>query len=559
VRALGGEATTKSTSTSVHSEIYSDKTTTTQPTTCRHAQHESFAGAQVGADFARLNLNGWNIHLGGMAGYVGSKINDDFLWTTSSVQVPFFGTYLTVSKGRFFADFMVRRDYYDFNFNSPPAPHGFDLYNQHIGAQGIGISANAGYNFDAGNGWAIEPSAGFVYSNTSVDRYVDPGSGPGIQSTVDTNNIESALGRLSLRVAKSVETSNVIWQPFVTASVVHEFAGDVVSHTTTFPNMYFDNNGKPITEKDTTTTSRVGTYGQYSVGLSAQFVNTGLVGYVRGDYRNGENIEGWGANAGLRYSFAPETVASVMPVKAAQPYSQPTSWTGFYVGGFAGAAFGRDDIGYVRDGLNSSSPWIAGGIGGIELGYNYQFANKWVIGIEADIGAGNVHGGRPAGMDDGLDSLAWPTGAFSSAFYTASTKSDWMGTVAGRLGYTWNRTLLYAKGGIAFADSSTSVDCIFGPTGTSGGDFPRMCTSPSHQSYLASFRTPHSVRIGYTLGLGAEFDLGHNWSVKSEYDVLSFGRHNSNTDDGGTIITDKLWINQVKVGLNYKFGPGAQQ
>jgi len=564
MRSFGGEATTWSTTTSAHTRFFPTSTDIIQPTTCSHAQQQSFAGAQVGADFARLNLDGWNIHLGGMAGYVGSKINDEMFWTTSSVQVPFFGTYLMVSKGRFFADFMVRRDYYDFNFNTPTAVGVPDRYNQHLGAQGIGISANAGYNFDAGNGWSIEPSAGFVYSNTSVDHYVDAGSLGMDQSTLNTNSIESALGRLSLRVAKSVETSNVIWQPFVTASVVHEFAGDVVSNTTTFPNLHVNSIG--IFDNVTTTTSRVGTYGQYSVGLAAQFVNTGLVGYVRGDYRNGENIEGWGASGGLRYSFTPEKGGSVMPTKAVQSYSQPTNWTGFYVGGFAGAASGRDDIGYVRDNVrdnvNASSPWLAGGIGGIELGYNYQFANNWVVGIEADIGAGNVHGGRPAGADNGLNSVGGSTGAFSSAFYTASTKSDWAGTVAGRLGYNWNRTLLYAKGGVAFADSSTSVDCIFGPSGapSSYGDpdpsfgTSAKCTSPASKDQLAHFGTPRSVRVGYTLGLGAEFDLSHNWSVKSEYDVLSFGRHNSNTDDLDTVITDKLWINQVKVGLNYKLG-----
>ena len=555
VRALGGEASTKTNSMSNLGGLEPGS----YQMTCQDVQHQTYAGAQVGADFARLNLDGWNIHLGGMAGYVGSKITHDNIYgVTNSVQAPFFGTYLMVSKGRFFADFMVRRDYYDFNFNITGA-------DQHLGAQGIGISANAGYNFDAGNGWSIEPSAGFVYSNTSVDRYIYGGA-PSLQGAIDTNNIESALGRLSLRVAKSVETSNVIWQPFVTASVVHEFGGDVVSRFTTLPNSAFFGT-EPADFNQTTTTSRVGTYGQYSVGLAAQFVNTGLIGYVRGDYRNGENIEGWGANAGLRYSFTPEKVAPVMPTKVAQSYSQPTNWTGFYVGGFAGAASGRDDIGYVANnpnssiagvGLNASSPWIAGGMGGIELGYNHQFTNSWFVGIEADIGVANIHGARPAGMDNALGPDGSPSGAFTSALYTATTKSDWMGTVAGRVGYNWNRTLLYAKGGVAFADSSTSADCIFGPAGVGqrANDLAvdRPCTSPSGQLYLARFSTPHSIRVGYTAGLGAEFDLGRNWSVKSEYDVLSFGRHNSSTDDGDTIITDKLWINQVKVGLNYKLG-----
>ena len=39
-----------------------------------------------------------------------------------------------------------------------------------------------------------------------------------------------------------------------------------------------------------------------------------------------------------------------------------------------------------------------GPVGGIQLGYNYQFVNNWVLGFEGDIGATNVHGGRSAGV-----------------------------------------------------------------------------------------------------------------------------------------------------------------
>jgi hypothetical protein len=83
-------------------------------------------------------------------------------------------------------------------------------------------------------------------------------------------------------------------------------------------------------------------------------------------------------------------IASVMPVnvKAPRPFIAPTNWTGFYVRGFAGATAGRTDINRAGDPV--------GGLGGFEAGYNYQFANKWVIGIEGDIAAANIHGGpRP--------------------------------------------------------------------------------------------------------------------------------------------------------------------
>ena len=66
-----------------------------------------------------------------------------------------------------------------------------------------------------------------------------------------------------------------------------------------------------------------------------------------------------------------------------------------------------------------------------------------------------------------------------------------------------------------------------------------------------------STRVGWTVGYGAEFDLGENWSAKAEYDYISFGSHTALASDGTTIMRDRADISQVKVGLNYRFGPTA--
>src|SRR5690349_24802970 len=189
-----------------------------------------------------------------------------------------------------------------------------------------------------------------------------------------------------------------------------------------------------------TSTSRIGTYGQYSLGVAAQVPNTGWLGYARVDYRNGDNINGWTGNAGIRYQFTPEMIASVMPVKVKAPhaYIGPTNWTGFYVGGFGGAAAGRTDIGFVGDPTSGNRPYTFGGLAGLEAGYNWQFANQWVLGVEGDIGATNLHGGRPAGTATGVNAVGVST-AFSPAFFTVNDKTNWMSTVTGRLGYAWDR------------------------------------------------------------------------------------------------------------------------
>jgi opacity protein-like surface antigen len=560
-RVVGGEADVKS--TSVSNGVGTGSVANTAQTTCANATHERFAGAQVGADIARLNWNGWNVHVGTTAGYLGSKENDNNGFS-NTLQVPFFGTYLVATHGRFFADLMVREEYYNIALNN----QGFNFFNQPVNAHGYSISGSAGYNFDLGNGWFVEPSGGFVYSKTSVDNFISPGATAlGTQGLITTNDVESELGRLTVRAGRTIETPTMIWQPFGTASVFHEFAGNVVSNFTTLPNNFFVR-GAPETYTQTTSTSRIGTYGQYSLGLAAQVKNTGWLGFVRVDYRDGDNIQGWTGNAGIRYQFTPEMIASVMPVKVKappRPFIAPTNWTGFYVGGFAGAAAGRTDIGFVGDPVNGNRPWVMGGLGGLEAGYNYQFANKWVVGVEGDIAGANIHGGRPAGIANGLDANGNNTGAFTPAFYTLQDHTNWQATLAGRLGYAWERTLFYVKGGVAFEDSNTTVNCIFGP----GPGLPlndangnprvppafRTCNNPAG-AVTPAFSTPSYTRVGGIVGFGTEFDLGHNWSAKSEYDFMSFDRHTATATDG-TVMTDKSWISRVTVGVNYKFTPGA--
>ena len=145
----------------------------------------------------------------------------------------------------------------------------------------------------------------------------------------------------------------------------------------------------PVLPIDTTvqnSTSRVGTYEQYSVGVSASVINTGMLGYVRADFRDGPQLTGWGLSGGLRYQFTP-VVAAVMPTKVKAPVAvvMPTNWTGVYVGGVIGAQYGRTDISLDTDPTMYARPYILGLLGGGEAGYEYKSGS--VLGIEGDINA----------------------------------------------------------------------------------------------------------------------------------------------------------------------------
>jgi opacity protein-like surface antigen len=531
--------------------------------TCPGSVRETFAGMQVGQDISRLNINGWNVHLGTMAGYLASHATDS-TGGTSDFDVPFFGTYVVATYGRFFADFSVRREFYSASLNSPTV----GLVGQRVGAAGLSFSTSAGYNFALANNWFIEPSAGFISSRTNVDSFNISGgvNAQGIVSNFSTAPIDSEIGRLSVRAGTTIASGNITWQPFGSASIFHEFAGNVTSTASSLPNGAFATAcfgicvSAPIALTGTNSTTRVGTYGQYSLGLAAQVANTGWLGFVRVDYRNGSNIEGWTGNAGIRYQFTPEMIAAVMPFKAkakAVAYTPVTNWTGFYVGGFLGGVYGNTDIRFVGDPQNAgNNPRVAGALGGIEAGYNYQAPNHFVFGVEGDVGPSSLHGARSCGSDAGRD-VNGITVRFPSAYLNCESTAHWMATAAARLGYAWGRTLYYVKGGGAITDDNVNVSCIFGPV--NGAVTPGGVLGPclNQAGGITNGFSTSGRRAGWLLGFGTEFDLGKNWSAKAEYDYIDFGSRTALASDGVTTLRDSGALSQVKIGVNYRFTPTA--
>jgi opacity protein-like surface antigen len=575
-RAVGGEVTNKFSSNATGTIVSgaggppffppAGALNTNATANCPGSVKESFVGLQVGQDISRLNVNGWNFHLGTMAGYLASHATDS-TGGTSNFDVPFFGAYVVATHGRFFADLSVRREFYSATLTSPTV----GLFGQRIGAGGVSVSTSAGYNFALANNWFIEPSAGFIWSRTNVDSFNVSGGlgGEGIVSTYNTNPIESQIGRLSVRVGTTISSGNMIWQPFASASVFHEFAGNVTSTASSLPNGAFGTacvfvfcQSVPLTLTGTNSTTRVGTYGQYSLGLAGQVANTGWLGFVRVDYRNGNNIDGWTGNAGVRYQFTPETIASLLHTKApakAVAYVPATNWTGFYVGGFLGVATGSTDIRFVGDPLGAgNNPRVAGGLGGFQAGYNYQLPNRFVLGVEADVGATSLHGARTCGTDAGRD-VNGITVRFPAAYLNCEHTANWMATAAARLGYAWGRTLIYVKGGGAITDDNVNVRCIFGPLNGAVATPPNVLGPCLNQAgvFTNGFGTS-GRRTGWLLGYGTEFDLGKNWSAKAEYDYIDFGSRTALASDGTTTLRDYGAINQVKIGVNYRFsGPTA--
>ncbi len=559
VRGIGGENTIKSTSTTTNVVLNG----AAQPgnVTCNTTTNVKFAGVQAGTDIATLNYGGgWNLHIGTTVGYLAAKTSDTSApgildpaggSLTNRMEVPFAGIYAVATKGGFFIDGQLRTDFYQNSINDPFISGAFD---QKLDARGLAFSGNVGYNMPLQNNWFIEPSAGIVVSRVKVDPFNVTGAvvlpaaftnNVTFPGTLRVDDIKNTIGRLSLRAGTSFTSNNVVWQPFAVASVYHDFDGTVTSRFDSNP---FANTvaivapGFPFAFPRFTgnvSATGIGTYGQIGVGVAGQIVNTGWLGYIRGDYRYGDNIDGYSINGGIRYQFTPEMLspkplyAKAPALKAPVAVVAPYNWTGFFVGASGGVINGRTDW-YFPAINGSTNPRFGGGLGGIQAGYDYQ-TGKWVVGVEGNINATNAHGARPC-----------PIPADSVTVCEDAVK--WIGTATARLGYAfWDRSIVYGRAGVAFDQSNIQLSCNTGPFNTLG--LPNCA------------QTDRVNRVGWTVGFGSEFALTKNWTVRSETSYFDMGSKRLTvpaTNIGGPVAIDVSENGFITtVGLNYRFSPGV--
>lgn len=528
VRGIGGTAETQN--TGVLNNMTVGGVGLPGDITCQTRTRQDFAGYQVGADLGRLNIagSGTNIHWGVTAGYAESNARDVTPGAGTfkgNFQVPFVGLYAALTRGSFFADAQVRWDFYQNRLTDQAN----GLFGQDFDARGMSVTGNVGYQFQLGNGWFVEPSAGAVWSRVTVDPLNVSGTfviGTGLAppGTIQVGDVESFLGRASVRVGTNFTSGGVAWQPFFTASVFHEFAGNVLTNISGDLGPLV---GVPLTFGGTLSTSRVGTYGQFAAGIAGQILNTGWLGYGRVDYRIGENIEGISVNAGLRYQFTPTMLAAAArpgiykaPVKALPVSEGPYNWTGLYIGVNAGSLWGFSNWSNLDGDPTATGrvdPKTTGVMAGGQIGFNYQMGS-FVLGVEADADWTNANG-----------AYSCP----NTFFATCHANVHSVATLAGRLGFALNRTMFFAKGGAAWSEAV--YEGSFNPTGivfaTSGND----------------------SRSGWMVGGGFEFGLTPNWSAKAEYNFMDFGTRHI-TFSNAEFADIRLTVNTVKVGVNYRFG-----
>jgi outer membrane autotransporter protein len=300
IRGVGGQNTVSATGTA---------TTGLAPGLSVSANTQTrmdFGGFQVGADIGRFNLgaSGLNIIFGVTGGLLDARAQDLSGSGTFTFNVPFVGGYAAATLGNFFADLLVREDFYSESVTAPV----FGLAGAGVNGNALNVTGSTGYHFDVGRIF-VEPSVGFVWSQLNLASLnalgatvAFPGApGPvAIPTGVYTiNPVQSVIGRAGVRVGTTVQGGGIGWQPFAAASVWNEFAPNATSTFLCNDPVVCGPAGAAVN----LSTTRVGTFEQFGLGTAAQILNTGWLGFVRVDYRTGANIQGWDLTGGLRYQF----------------------------------------------------------------------------------------------------------------------------------------------------------------------------------------------------------------------------------------------------------------
>ena len=258
-----------------------------------------FSGYQVGSDLGMFNIQntGWNLH-GGITGgeYVASTGELNFGDGSSSYTVPFLGLYAAATGHGFFADVLVRHDFWQGDVTSAGAA----ITNARMDGNANAVTAEAGYTyrFQNGifNGVFVTPSVGFAYTNANFQQ-LNTLPGSLFPPTLNVGEVVSELGRLGATLGETFATTYWALTPNLNVSVWHEFAGAIPSvFTSAQP-------GQPIFT-DNVSETRIGTFGQIGVGLTAQPIqNPNWTLFARADWRTGSNLYGGTISAGFRYQF----------------------------------------------------------------------------------------------------------------------------------------------------------------------------------------------------------------------------------------------------------------
>ena len=250
----------------------------------------------------------------------------------------------------------------------------------------------------------------------------------------------------------------------------------------------------------------------------------------------------------------PEPLPSGKEMKEVAPVPEcDFNWTGFYVGYNDGDGWGNGDTHF--DPLpdpqtffnldpTTLNPDPNGFLGGGQIGFNWQWNNWLVLGVETDFDGTDIEGHDKEGPI--INVLGLPH-INPTSFLEAHERMQWFGTGRARIGFVpMCRVMIYAMGGLAYGNVDYSAQTNFGKGGFS--------------TYPVSFT---ETKLGWTAGCGIEYAISRHWSMKAEYLYYDLGDEDRTQGQltRGVPQNSIFFVhynfetsgNMVRSGLNFKF------
>jgi high affinity Mn2+ porin len=234
------------------------------------------------------------------------------------------------------------------------------------------------------------------------------------------------------------------------------------------------------------------------------------------------------------------TDMAVMPLKA--PALPAFDWTGLYVGGHFGYAWGNSNwtantpgAPDISGSLNLFRPFDpfteAGSFSeGLQVGYNRMLANRVVLGAEADVSFPafpDLAGISTGGIATFVSPLLGPESYSETVLHS--------GTLRGRIGYAPGTWLFYATAGFAWTYDKLTL------------------TQLANGTMESAFHW----RTGWAAGAGVEAPVAPHWTAKLEYLLTDYGASGVTFPAAGQRFVSDFALQQLRFGLNYRFGEDA--
>lgn len=253
---------------------------------------------------------------------------------------------------------------------------------------------------------------------------------------------------------------------------------------------------------------------------------------------------------------------------------EPSPWTGFYIGANAGYLWSSNNILHNKGqvafantfflpnsynlatslevlGTNALPSTLNSFIGGGQFGYNVQFMERLVLGIDADIDLLS----KTQVVSHRIDTITTPLLGTDTSVVEMSRKLNYIGLLNARLGVLVTPSFLFYGSG-AFAYGGASLKTNYSITTTNTFMLP-----------ITKYTESNRILGGWAAGAGAEWMFSPSWSVKLEYAFYNLGPIHHNFDLQEYLTTTppiayataavesvgRFTENTVKVGVNYHF------